>query len=119
MPDKLAGMRRLHPQSRESAYVSPSLTQAAATLFGSVVLRGFVVDAGPDLVRQGLRELLLEVADEPDRARHDRHAAGHAPGQPELAEEGADGASGIDRQLALVGARSLAPDLFNEAHVAA
>src|SRR6266542_5654479 len=83
----------------------------------AVVLAGFVLDPAPDLIRKGLAELLLEVPHEPDRARHDGQPAAYLPGDLELAQDRADGARGVDRELAGVGAGGLDAHLLDQLDV--
>src|SRR5260370_39251160 len=68
----------------------------------SIVLRGLILDAPPDLCRQRFPALLVDMCDEADRAGHDRKPAAHLPRKVELAENRADGAGGIDCKLAPV-----------------
>src|SRR5260370_26247789 len=78
----------------------------------SIVLRGLILDAPPDLGRERFPDLLLDVRDETDRSGHDRQPAADLPRKVELAENRADRARRVDRQLAPVrSARRLTDEL--------
>src|SRR4029077_15092701 len=76
-------------------------------LVRAVVLGRLILDAAPDLRRQGFLDLLLDVGDETDRAGDDRQAAAHLPREVELAEDRANGAGRVDRQLPSIGSARL------------
>jgi len=81
-------------------------------------LRSLLVDPAPDLTREGFRELFLDVRDQADRTRDDRKAAAHLPWEVELAQDGADGAGRVDRQVAAVSRARLLGDQLHELDVA-
>src|SRR5712692_4720616 len=87
-------------------------------LVRAVVFGGLLFDAVPDLGRKGFLELLLDVRDQADRPRHDRQPAADLPGDLELAEDRANRAGRVDRQLATVQASRLLRDEPHQFHVA-
>src|SRR5919204_6249710 len=73
------------------------------TLVPRRLFRRLLIDAGPDLGRQRIRDFLLEMSHETDRAGHDGQPAADLPGDLELARDRADGAGGVDRKGPLSG----------------
>src|ERR1019366_10040884 len=117
IPDMLAGTNRLLPTGRTEgeSMLAPTVLTAPALLPG----RRLRVDPAPDLGGQRLLQLLLDVGDEPDGARHHSQPPCHLPRDVELAGDGADGARSVDRQLASMTALRLHRDPLHQLHVPA
>src|SRR5258708_30174158 len=97
IPGTLAGTA--NPCSRRPhAWGGPYRREAALPGRGPVVLGGLLVDPAPDLAREGLSELFLDMRDQANRTRDDRQPPAHLPGKIELSQDGADGAGRVDRQ---------------------
>src|SRR5438477_2192431 len=109
---------RLLPSRTKEPNVSPYLEYLLPQLLVAVVLRGFVLDPAPDLRRQWLACLLLDVCDQADRAGHDGDASPDLPRDLELAQDGADRAGGVDGQLAPIGPAGLFGDELHQLDVA-
>src|SRR3981081_738623 len=94
MPGTLAGMCScLEPTKREFCVV-------IAMLLVPRPLRRFPFDTAPDLGRQRVGHLLLEVGYKADGTRHYGKSAAHLPGYFELTGDGANRAGGVDREVA-------------------
>ena len=65
------------------------------------VIENFLLCTFPDFPCQRIAHFLGEMADETDRTGNDGNAAADAPGKSQLAQDGANGAGGIDRQRAV------------------
>src|SRR5438067_1232701 len=73
--------------------------------------------ASPDLIRERLVHLFLEVGDKAHRPGHDGEAAGDPPGQLQLARDGGDRPRGVDWKLASIRRGRLLGDQLHELHV--
>src|SRR5712692_9309076 len=119
IPGTLAGKRiASYPAGQTSEPMLFLASPSHGELRISIVFRGLIFDPAPDLGRQGFLDLLLDVGDEADRSGHDRQPAAHLPRKVELAENRADGAGCVDRQLAPVGSARLLSDELHQLDVA-
>src|SRR6266581_5288546 len=99
MPGMLAGKTRTSVTDGRGR--KPMLARADGVSFGPLqVLGRLVLDPGPDLPGERVGLLLLQMAHQPDRPRHDGEAPANLPREPELARDGADGAGRVHGELA-------------------
>src|SRR5437764_12279747 len=100
------------------------LLERSASGTGAIVVllvngcRSLLVPPVPDLRRERLTQLLLEMRHEPDRSGHDRQAAADLPGDIQLAGDRADRAGGVDRQRPAQRRARLLADELHELDVA-
>src|ERR1700730_739684 len=118
MPARLAGslIVSFKPMNGAGIYVSP---EPSKTVPPALPGRRLLIGPTPDLSRQGFFELLLDVADKPDRPRHHGQPAAYPPRDGELARDGADGSGSVDRQVACRAATRLCRYRLHELNVPA
>src|SRR5438093_10193960 len=122
MPGTLAGMSATSCEVRESRVQAILAQPARRWRIGrntADMLRALLLHPVPDLGRERVTPLLVEVSDEPDRPGHDGKAAADLPWDLELAGDGRDGAGRVDRQPAAQGRARLFGDQLDQLDLAA